>query len=232
MAVEAFAFPHQLGLVVCSDSGVGQQQGSRFFLDSSAGSQGGSGTHASLGTSVLSILLDLVAHDFKAARSLGAERGKLSKGSIGVDFSHSQLLQLGCDSVVQFILQVIIRNTCFSSKVQELREEVMESVSCLHVELSELVLRSSHLVQVIIDSLQVFKHVNRVFIQVHRFTSESRHDVLVSFSITTTSHIGMMKLGGVIVIMISLKFLGHQKQPIFKSGFFSISEQQRVRNLS
>ena len=83
----------------------------------------------SLGTSVLLILLDLVAHDFKAARSLGAERGKLSKGSIGVDFSHSQLLQLGCDSVVQFILQVIIRNTCFGSKVQELREEVMESVS-------------------------------------------------------------------------------------------------------
>ena len=108
----------------------------------------------------------------------------------------------------------------------------MESVSCPHVELSELVLHSSHSVQVIIDSLQVFKHVNRVFIQVHRFTSESRHDVLVSFSITTTSHIGMMKLGGVIVIMISLKFLGHQKQPIFKSGFFSISEQQRVRNLS
>ena len=87
----------------------------------------------SLGTSILLILLDLVAYDFKAAHSLGAERGKLSKGSIGVDFSHSQLLQLGCDSVVQFILQVIIRNTCFSSKVQELREEVMESVSQLYI---------------------------------------------------------------------------------------------------
>ena len=232
VAVEAFAFPHQLGSVVRSDSGVGQRRGSGFFLDSSAGSRGGSGTHASLGTSVLSILLDSVAHDFKAARGLGAERGKLSKGSIGVDFSHSQLLQLGCDSVVQFILQVIIRNTCFSSKVQELREEVMELVGCLHVELLELVLCSSHLVWVIIDSLQVFKHVNRVFIQVHRFTSESRYDVLASFSITMTSHIGTTKLGGVIVIMISLKFLGHQKQPIFKLGFFSISEQQRVGNLS
>ena len=108
----------------------------------------------------------------------------------------------------------------------------MELVSCLHVELSKLVLCSGHSVRVIIDSLQVFKHVNRVFIQVHRFTSESRCDVLASFSITTTSHVGTMKLGGVIVIMISLKFLGHQKQPIFKLGFFSISEQWRVRNLS
>ena len=173
-----------------------------------------------------------MAHDFKAACGLGAERGKLSKGSIGVDFSHSQLLQLGCDSVVQFILQVIIRNTCFSSKVQELREEVMELVSQLHIQLSELVLHSGHLVRVIIDSLQVFKHISRVSIQVHGFASESGRDVLASFSITTTSHIGTTKLGGVIVIMVSLKFLGHQKQPIFKSGFLSISEQRRVRDLS
>ena len=54
----------------------------------------------SLGTSILSVLLDLVAHDFKTARGLGAEGGELSKGSVGVDFSHSQLLQLGCDSMV------------------------------------------------------------------------------------------------------------------------------------
>ena len=128
MAVEAFAFTHQLGSVVCSGSGC-QRGSSGFFFDSCTGSQGVSSAHASLGTSVLSVLLDSVVHDFKAARSLGAERGKLSKGSIGVDFSYSQLLQLGCDSVVQFILQVIIRNTCFGSKVQELREEVMESVS-------------------------------------------------------------------------------------------------------
>ena len=120
VAVEAFAFPHQLGLVIRSDSGVGRRQGSRFFLNGSAGSCGGSGTHASLGTSVLSVLLDSVAHNFKAARGLGTERGKLSEGSIGVDFSHSQLLQLGRDSVVQFILQVVIRNACFGSKVQEL----------------------------------------------------------------------------------------------------------------
>ena len=65
------------------------------------------------------------------------------------------------------------------------------------------------MVQVIIDSLQMFKHVNRVFIQVHRFTSELRCDVLASFSITMISHIGMMKLGRIIVIMISLKFLSH-----------------------
>ena len=232
MAVEAFAFTHQLGSVIHSDSGVGRRRGSGFFLNSGAGSRGGSSTHASLGTSVLSILLDSVAHDFKAARGLGAERGKLSKGSIGVDFSHSQLLQLGCDSVVQFILQVIIRNTCFSSKVQELREEVMESVSRLHVELSKLVLRSGHSVRVIIDSLQVFEHISRVFIRVDGFASKSGRDVLASFSITATGHIGTTKLGRVIVIMISLKFLGHQKQPVFKSGFFSISEQRRVRDLS
>ena len=54
----------------------------------------------SLGTSVLLILMDLVVHDFKVACSLGAERGKLSEGSIKVDFSHSQLLQLGYDLVV------------------------------------------------------------------------------------------------------------------------------------
>ena len=54
----------------------------------------------SLGTSILLIFLDLVAHDFKVAHGLGAERGKLSEGSIGVDFSHSQLLQLDCDLVV------------------------------------------------------------------------------------------------------------------------------------
>ena len=134
--------------------------------------------------------------------------------------------------MVQFILQVIFRNTCFSSEVQELREEVMELVGCLHVELSELVLYSGHSVQVIIDGLQMFNHVRGVFIQVHRFASESGCDVLASFSITVTGHIGTTKLGRVIVIMISLKFLGHQKQPIFKSGFISVSEQQRVRDLS
>ena len=108
----------------------------------------------------------------------------------------------------------------------------MESVSCLHVQLSELVLCSGHSVWIIIDSLQVLEHISRVFIQVHRFASESGCDVLASFSNTVTGHIGTTKLGRVIVIMISLKFLGHQKQPIFKSGFFSVSEQWRVRDLS
>ena len=108
----------------------------------------------------------------------------------------------------------------------------MKSVSILHVELSELVLHSGHLVQIIIDGLQVFDHVRGIFIQVHRFTSELGSDVLASFSITTTSHIGMVKLRGVVVIMISLKLLGHQKKPVFKVGFLSISEQWRIRDLS
>ena len=85
----------------------------------------------------------------------------------------------------------------------------MKSVSILHVELSELVLHSGHSVQIIIDGLQVFNHVRGIFIQVHRFTSESGSDVLASFSITLTSHIGIVKLRGVVVIMISFKLLGH-----------------------
>ena len=206
MAVEAFAFTHQLGSVVHSDSGIGRRWGSGFFLNSGCR---GSGTRASLGTGILLILLDSVAHDFKAACGLGAEGGKLSEGSIGVDFSHGQLLHLGCDLVVQFILQVIIRNTCFGSKVQEFREEVMESVSRLHIELSELVLRSGHSVRVIIDSLQVFEHISGVFIWVHGFTSELGCDVLASFAITATGHVGTAKLRRVIVIMVSLKLLGH-----------------------
>ena len=134
--------------------------------------------------------------------------------------------------MVQFILQVIIGDASFGSEVQKFREEVMELVSRLHVELSELVLHSGHSVRVIIDSLQVLEHVSGVFIRVHGFASETGRDVLASFSITTTSHIGTTQLGRVIVIMISLKFLGHQKEPIFKSGFFSISEQRRVGDLS
>ena len=134
--------------------------------------------------------------------------------------------------MVQFILQVIIGDASFGSEVQKFREEVMELVSRLHVELSELVLHSGHSVRVIIDSLQVLEHVSGVFIRVHGFASETGRDVLASFSITTTSHIGTTQLGRVIVIMISLKFLGHQKEPIFKLGFFSISEQWRVGDLS
>ena len=45
-----------------------------------------------LGTSILSVLLDLVAYNFKAAHSLEVEGGKLSEESIRVDFSYSQLL--------------------------------------------------------------------------------------------------------------------------------------------
>ena len=72
-----------------------------------------------------------------------------------------------------------------------------------------MVLHSGHSVQVIIDSLQVSEHISGVFIWVCGFTSESGHDMLVSFFITTTSHIGTTKLGRIIVIMISLKFLDH-----------------------
>ena len=186
----------------------------------------------SLGAGVLSILLDAVIHDLKTTHSLGAEGGELSESTIRVDFRHGQFLQFGCDLVVQFILQIIIRDASFSSEVQEFREEVVKLVSILHVELLELVLCSGHLVWIIIDGLQVFNHVGGIFIWVHRFTLESGSDVLVSFSITTTSYVCTVKLRGVVVIMISFKLLGHQKKPVFKSGFLSIHEQWRIRDLS
>ena len=121
----------------------------------------------SLGAGVLLILLDVVIHDLKMTRSLGAEGGELLESTIRVDFRHGQFLQFGRDLVVQFILQIIIRDAGFSSKVQEFREEVVKSVSILHVELLELVLRSGHSVQIIIDGLQVFNHVGGIFIWVH-----------------------------------------------------------------
>lgn len=46
-----------------------------------------------LGIRELAVLLDPVGHHFKTARGLGAEGSELSKGIIGIDFSHSQLLQ-------------------------------------------------------------------------------------------------------------------------------------------
>ena len=141
-------------------------------------------------------------------------------------------MQFGHDLVVQFILQIIIRDTSFSSKIQEFREKVVKSVSILYVELLELVLCNSHSVQIIIDGLQVFNHVRGIFIQVHRFTLKSGSDMLASFSITITSHIGIVKLRGVVVIMISFKLLDHQKKLVFKSGFLSIHEQWRIRDLS
>ena len=66
----------------------------------------------------------------------------------------------------------------------------------------------------------MFKYINRVFIQVHRFTLELEYDIFTSFSITVTSYIDTIKLGRVIVIIISLKLLVYQEQPIFKTGFF------------
>lgn len=100
----------------------------------------------SLGAGVLLILLNVVIHDLKTTHSLGTEGGELLESIIRVDFRYGQFLQFGCDSVVQFILQIIIRDTSFSSKVQEFREEVVKLVSILHIELLELVLCSGHLV--------------------------------------------------------------------------------------
>ena len=43
----------------------------------------------------------------------------------------------------------------------------MKLISILYIELLELVLHSGHLVQIIIDGLQVFNHVGGIFIWVH-----------------------------------------------------------------
>ena len=105
-------------------------------------------------------------HDFKVAHSLGTERGELPERTIRDDFGNYQLLELDHDLVVQFILQVIFRDTYFSSKVQEFRKEIVKLVGILHVELSKLVLHSGHSVWVIIDGLQMLNHVGRIFIWV------------------------------------------------------------------
>lgn len=107
----------------------------------------------------------------------------------------------------------------------------MESVIQFHIQLLKLVLRSSHLVQVLIGCFEVLNHVIRILVCVHGFALKLGSDVLAGFSITSASHIGTTKLGRVIVIMISLRFLGHQEKPIFKSRFFYISKQWGIRNL-
>ena len=133
--------------------------------------------------------------------------------------------------MVEFIFQIIIRDTSFSSKVQKFREEVMETVITLHVELLELILCSHDLVWVFIDGLQVFNHIIRVMIQVDGFTPEVRSDMLSGLAITLTSHIGMMQLGRVIMVVVGIQLLSHQKKPVFKLRFFTISKQGRIRDL-
>ena len=55
----------------------------------------------------------------------------------------------------------------------------------------------------------MFNHINGIFIQVYRFTLELESNILISFSITTTNYIGIVKLRGVIVIIISFKLLDY-----------------------
>ena len=94
----------------------------------------------------------------------------------------------------------------------------MELISHLYIELLELVLYSSYLIQVIIDGLQIFKYISKVFIQVHVLTSEMGSNILIGFSIILASHIDIIQLERVIVIMISLRFLSYQEYLIL-GGF-------------
>ena len=55
--------------------------------------------------------------------------------------------------------------------------------------------------------------------------------MLPGLAITLASHIGMMQLGRVIVVVVGIQLLSHQKKPILKSGFFTISKQRRIRDL-
>lgn len=164
---------------------------------------------------------------------MGAKSGELVESPISqVDLCNGEFLELGCKTMVEFILQIIIRDTSLSSKVQKFREEVVEMVSILHIELLELILRSSDSVWVFVDGLQVFNYVVGVMVQVDGFVPEPRSDMLPGLAITPASHIGAMQLGGVVMVMVGIQLLSHQEKPVLKSGFFTISKQRRIRDLS
>ncbi|OJJ88743.1 uncharacterized protein ASPGLDRAFT_42323 [Aspergillus glaucus CBS 516.65] len=56
-------------------------------------------------------------------------------------------------------------------------------------------------------------------------------DVLSGLALTATSHICHAELRSAKVVSIGSEFLGHQEQPVFQSGFLSIGQHWRIRNL-
>ena len=68
-------------------------------------------------------------------------------------------------------------------------------------------------------------------IRVDGFTLEVRSDMLSGLAITPTSHVGMTQLGRVVMVMVGIQLLSHQKKPVFKLRFFTISKQGRIRDL-
>lgn len=88
-----------------------------------------------------------MVHNFKMASCLEAKDGELVKSAVSwVDLCNSEFLEFNCEVMVEFIFQIIIRDTGFSSKVQKFREEVVEMVITLYVELLKLILCSCNLV--------------------------------------------------------------------------------------
>ncbi|BCR87277.1 uncharacterized protein ACHE_31264S [Aspergillus chevalieri] len=107
----------------------------------------------------------------------------------------------------------------------------MELVAGLHVQLSELVLCSSDTIRVVIYCFQMVEHVLRIGIWVHCIIPHAWDDVLSGFTLTTAHHICLSQLRCVKMICIGCKLLTYQEQPVFKSGFFAVSEHWGIRNL-
>lgn len=97
--------------------------------------------------------------NFKSACSLGDSTGELLESVIPDAVTDVQLLELSYQFVIELILTIIFSHASFSSKVQELREEIMELVTNFHVQLLKLVLCSGNTVWVAIDCLQMVKHI-------------------------------------------------------------------------
>src|SRR5699024_3110703 len=124
-----------------------------------------------------STLLVLMIDNFKSACGLGYSTGELLERSLLVAFCDTQLLESSRQLDIELILPAILCNTCFRSKVQEFRQEVMELITIPHVQLAELMLCSSNAVWIVIDGLQMVKHILRISIRVHGIISHTRGDV-------------------------------------------------------
>ena len=108
----------------------------------------------------------------------------------------------------------------------------MKTVSALYIELLKLILCGSNLVQIFINGLQMLDYIIRVIVQIDGFAPEAGSDILSGFTIILASYIDIIQLERVIMIMIGVQLLYHQKKPIFKLRFFTIYKQERIRDLS
>lgn len=107
----------------------------------------------------------------------------------------------------------------------------MESVAGFHVELLELMLSNYDAVWVAIDHFQVLQHILQIILRAQGVISHSWSDALAGSTLTAICDIHHLELGHVKVISVGSQLLAHQQPPVFKSGFLSTSQHQRVRDL-